>query len=479
VIINICRRPTIILITISVIIFPKIVFAIDPEHSPVLVDNEHSAPTPITTELIEQSTFPPASKNTKTLIIDDLKSGHAVKTVNEIESSPPFLLVDDEFPDQNTGSIEVIEGDESIPAILKRTNVVGTNDTDDLRENKTDFDPPFLLIDDVPGIQNTISVDLSQFPIIIKGTLNDEIISDDDFMDEDMYVATSIARPPFFSFLDNHQKTFSNYLHLTVLGVDNFFATNKAVHESTGSHLRLTLEANWPEGEGTEFKGGISLRARFPGLKEKYKLVIESDPIEQKSPLELESRQRNSAANDNGGLFTGIEKKSTFYGWKVRPSIGVKLRSPLDLYTRLRIDRNIFFDQWLLYLFEGLYWFDSSGFGFDSVMRWDRPINRTLLYRTTSLVRYTDLTDIYQLSQTAEIIHVMNSKSAITYKVGVFGDTENRLHTTTYLTSLLFRFNIHSDYLFLDLQPQILFEKENNFESRHEFFMRLEFYYRD
>jgi len=372
--------------------------------------------------------------------------------------------------------------DESTPSGLKhgpRNNSIATNNTDDVRENETNFEPPFLLTDDEAPIQNANSVKFPHFPVTITRTLNDEILYDDDFMSEDMHVTTSIAKPPFFSFLDNHQKTFSNYLHLTVLSVDNFFATNKAVHESTGSHLRISLEANWPEGEGTEFDGSISLRARFPGLRNKYKLVIESDPVEQKSPLELESRQRKSAANDSGGLFTGIEKKSTFLGWKVRPSIGVKLRSPLDLYTRLRIDRNMFFDQWLLYLFEGLYWFDSTGFGFDSVMRWDRPLNRTLLYRTTSLVRYTDLTDIYQLSQTAEIIHVMNSKSAITYKIGVFGDTENSLHTTTYLTSLLFRFNIHSDYLFLDLQPQIFFEKENDFESRHEFLMRLEFYYRD
>ena len=113
-------------------------------------------------------------------------------------------------------------------------------------------------------------------------------------------------------------------------------------------------------------------------------------------------------------------------------------------------------------------------------MRWDRPITDTFLFRTTSFVRYRDDTDLYDLSQTAELIHTISRKRAITYKIGVFGNTENNtLHATDYLASLLYRQNIHSDYLFLDLQLQTLFDKDNNFEAQYEFLMRVEIFYRD
>lgn len=350
-------------------------------------------------------------------------------------------------------------------------------------------EPPFLLIEeDTPGL-NTPPKDLSESKETPVLNSNSEILNidvtnaeePDEFMCENMVIATSTAKPPYFSFLDNHQKLISNYLHLTILSVDNFFATNQAINESTGSHLRLTLETLWPEGQGTEFNGSISLRARLPGIKKKYRLVVESDPVEQLDPLELENRQKTLDPNteQNRGVYTGVEKSSGLLGWNIKPSLGVKIRTPLDYYARLRLERSDYFQKWALYLNESLYWFDSSGSGFDSTMRWDRPLHDTLLFRTTSFLRYTKETEYFDLSQTAEIIHTINSRSAITYKVGMFGNSNNSLHAKTYLTSLLFRYNLHSDYLFMDLQPQIFFDKNNNFEPQHEFLMRIEIYYRD
>ncbi len=445
-------------ITILVITCPQIGYS--NEHSPpfLLADDEPSAQNKPPTKTANDSQPHPKAVNSKsddaaTLIENDL-NGDNLTT----EQTPPFLLIDNELSEQNK-----------------------TQDEDETQHNSEISDaeqkPPYLLIEiEEPLEQNKTSVNTGA---------NDDLASDestdDDYLSEDIHVHTSIGKPPFFSFLDDHQKLISSYLHKTVLGVDNFFATNQAFNESTGSHLRITFETIWPEGQGAEFDGSISLRARFPGIKEKYRLVIESDPEEQQDLVELESRQKDPASttNENTGLFTGVEKSVGFFGWKARPSLGVKIRSPLDVYARLRIDRSEFFKKWALYLNESLYWFDSSGFGFDSTMRWDRPLTRTFLFRTTSLLRYTDETDIYDFSQTAEIVHTLSHKRAITYKIAGFANSDGSIHATDYLTSVLYRQNIHSDYLFLDLQTQTLFNKDNNFEAQHEFLMRVEIFYRD
>ncbi len=409
------------------------------------------------------------------------------------EQTPPFLLID--APVTNEKLI-VDTSETTSPSNIKQTTPSTNIENKDTLNNNLVHDdeqsPPFLLIDDV-STEKEIEPEKNIGEIYTAPTPykperpssgNDEDLldeSEDDFLNEDIVVATEIAKPPFFSFLDDHQKLISDYLHITVLSVDNFFATNEAINESTGSHLRITVETLWPEGDGAKFDGSISLRARLPGIREKYRLVIESDPDETKELLELESRNKNlgTSENQNDGVYTGLEKNVGYFGWKVRPSLGVKFRSPLDTYARLRMDRSHFFDRWALYLHESLYWFDSSGFGFDSTMRWDRPLNYMYLFRTTSLLRYTDLTDIYDLSQTAEIIQTINHRQAITYKVGVFANSDNSLHTTDYLVNLLYRNNIHSDYLFFDIQPQILFNKDNNFEAEHELLFRIELYYRD
>ena len=395
-----------------------------------------------------------------------------------LEPAPPFLLIEKDSSRLNTSATDSTECE----AATTQANCPQT-------EHDLEPEPPFLLIEeDSFGLNTstTSSTKNEEIPILNTNPerLNNDITNDeepDEFICENMEVATTIASPAYFSFLDSHQKLISSYLHKTILSIDNFFATNQAINESTGSYMRLTLETFWPEGQGAEFNGSINIRAQLPGIKEKYRLVVESDPVEQQDSIEQESRQRSPdpATEQNRGVYTGVEKSTDKLGWNVKPSLGVKIRSPLDYYARLRLNRSDYFQKWALYLNERLYWFDSSGFGSDSTMRWDRPLHQTLLFRTTSFLRYTNETKYYDFSQTAEIIHSLNRKSAITYKVGVFGDTKNSVLAKTYLTSLLYRNNIHSDYLFLDLQPQIFFVKENNFEPRYEFLIRIEIYYRD
>ena len=285
---------------------------------------------------------------------------------------------------------------------------------------------------------------------------------------------------PFFSFLDSHQRFISNRLQQYVIGVDNFFTDNTAANKSTGSHIRLSLESTWPEGRGADFRAGISLRLRLPKTQKKLKLIISSNIDEQRNSLDRETGKTSSTdSGEKKSFYTGLEGKIKKTGnWRIRPSIGLKLHSPLDWYVRLRANRDITFEKWLMSFTETLYWFGSTGFGYDTTVRWDRLLNNALLFRSNSFLRYTDEFDYYEMSQTFSLTHELSKKRAITYKIGVFGINEPSTHATTYLVNVLYRSKIHKDYMFLDIQPQILFEQENDFKGSVELLMRLQIFYR-
>ena len=219
----------------------------------------------------------------------------------------------------------------------------------------------------------------------------------------------------------------------------------------------------------------------MPKTQKKLKLVFTSDIDEQKGALAKETGDPSSTPEgEDKSYFTGIEGAvGGSSNWKIRPSIGLRLRSPLVLYLRLRANREEKFGNWLMGFNETLYWFDNAtGFGSDTNMRWDRPLSETVLFRSNSFVRYTDEFDYYEMSQTFSLIHTLSKKRAITYKVGVFGKSEPTTHATAYLVNALYRNNIHKDYLFLDIQPQLLFERENEFKGRLDLFLRLQLFYR-
>ncbi|MGD8782835.1 MAG: hypothetical protein PVG75_00275 [Thioalkalispiraceae bacterium] len=322
----------------------------------------------------------------------------------------------------------------------------------------------YLLSDHEPEIENQVG---EEEPAAEATITVDEVSAE--FKD-------APATTPFFSFLDEHQKLISNRLQLYVQGIDNFFTDSTSIDERTGSYIRLRLGTNWPEGEGMEIDSGLSLKLRLPKTEEQLKLVVSSDVDEQTSALERETGE--TTTEESTGFFTGIESVLDKTDWKIRPSIGIKLRSPLDWYFRLKGTRVEPFDKWNLLFDQRFYWFDSSGSGSDTTMRWDRQIGKKLLFRSVSFLRYTDLNDYFEMSQTFSLIHTLSKKRAVTYKIGAFGQTEQpTVHATDYLVNLLYRSNIHKDYLFMDIQPQILFQKENEFKGQAEILVRLEIFY--
>ena len=347
-----------------------------------------------------------------------------------------------------------------------------------INKSYLDFTPPDTDNDVVvePAEESVVGVEPDLLP---ENDLESDVCPDDGI--------AALAEPPhvpvFFSFLDRHQELGSRYISLFVQSVDNFFANSDHIEESTGSFVRLQLESIWTEGRSPTTKGDIKIKARLPKTQKKVKLVFESNPEEQRSALERETRESGP------GTATGTDKDTSFYAglekdvkqtkWQIKPSIGVRIRSPLDFYVRLRFQRDIEFEKWNVHLYQGFYWFDSSGSGADTTMRWDRPLSHSMLLRFNSYIRYTDINDYFDLTQTVDLVQTFSSRRAITYKIGVLAIHDDQTsYITHYLANALYRWNVHSDYMFLELQPQVLWAKGNNFKSEFSFLFRLEFLYR-
>lgn len=289
------------------------------------------------------------------------------------------------------------------------------------------------------------------------------------------------AEESAFSFLDNQQAYISDYVRRVTTSVDQFLANTDHSQGYSGSFMRLTWDTTWREGGDISTTARIKFRLHLPQTQRKLKLIIESEPDEKRNIQDLETRgaETGPASDRNKGLYTGLESQiGKGEKWKVRPSLGLRIRSPLDPYVRLRASREKVYTDWKLYFHESLYLFDSTGFGADTTMDWDYGLTDKLIFRSSSFLRYTDERDQFDMSQSFNLIHRLSKKRAVTYKVAVFADSEPALFATSYLINARYRQNVHKDYLFIELQPQILYQKINQFDPEYSLFLRMEIYYR-
>jgi len=283
-----------------------------------------------------------------------------------------------------------------------------------------------------------------------------------------------------FDFLDPQYNYISDYLRRFTTSVDQFMANAEKSAESTGSYIRLTVDTTWTEGGNTDFSPGIQFRLRLPQTKKKLSLTIESDPEEKRTTQDIATNSTAQTKDQkDSGVYTGLEKDvSAGSNWKIRPGIGARIRSPLDFYVRARASYEKYYDLWKFSFNESIYWFDVEGYGTDSSIDWDRLLNKDLIFRSSSFLRYTEENKYIDMSHSFFLIHQITQNRTISYQVAAFANSKPALYATGYLINVRYRQNVHKDYVFVEVSPQVNYQKENNFDSEFSLFLRLELYYR-
>lgn len=296
---------------------------------------------------------------------------------------------------------------------------------------------------------------------------------EEDNIESDLLKQKAIA--PFFSFLDTPHEFVSSGVETFAKNIDEFFSDDKVFYDTSGTYLRLRADAIINERGERTYHGDLKLKLRLPHSKKKLKFFLVSEPNER--PDEITSQGENTpiAAIEEKDYSAGLERtRGKKDAWQFSPSIGIRLSSPIDPYVKFRIKRKYEFSQWSIHLHETPYWFDSTGWGSDSYLELNRKVTSDDLFRASTFARWTNESDRFELSQTFSMYHTLSKRRAVSYFVGVYGESEPTVYATHYLLGLTYRQNIHKDYLFVEILPQIKYEKINDFHADHSITFRLE-----
>jgi len=287
-----------------------------------------------------------------------------------------------------------------------------------------------------------------------------------------------IEKEPFFTFLDQPQQTISSRFKSFVKGTDEFFANEKVFYETTGSYIKLTGEFVQLERGEQGYYSDLKVKLKLPLTQKNLSLLVESNPAgenELDKALEPTPQKALEEKDYFAGLQTtiGDEKK-----WQLKPSVGVKLSDPIDYYARFRLVRDIPLDDGMFKFNETLYWFDSRGWESDTSGEFNLHLTEDVLFRSTTGVNWKEETDISQPRQLFSLTQKISDRRSIAYQTGFYGNNEPITDNTYYLVAVHYRQNIHSDYLFMDLIPQVTYHKENDYHSEFSLTIRMEMVFR-
>lgn len=317
---------------------------------------------------------------------------------------------------------------------------------------------------------------------------NQSIIADTTDVDTDMYediedklcpedssVETETDKP-FFSFFDGPQEYISSNVESMARYMDDYFADSIESYDTSGSYLSLRQNSLIREGRVIDYSNKVKYRLRLPNTEKNFKLFFESSV--EKKPYDISTEAEKTPINivsDEGDYVIGIQADSgERYGWKYKPTLGADLNSNIDPFLRFRFSREYTLDKWSINWHETPYWHNSIGWGFDSYLEFNRKITENDLFRISTFAAWKEDTDLFELNHIYSMFHAIGKNKALSYYAGVYGISEPKIHTTQFLLGITYRQSIHKDYLFIEIQPQVLYQKINNFQPEHSLLFSLE-----
>ena len=261
--------------------------------------------------------------------------------------------------------------------------------------------------------------------------------------------------------------------------IDAFFGTERAFAESSGTYVRARGSMIYRKGGELDFDGNLRAKLDLPNLKEKLSLVIESDAEDTLDPKGQITTGTPRVADtfDSRRASASLQyvlREERF--WDVRLQPGLKLHWPPETFLRLRLRRlQPISEKWLSRVTLTPGWYDARGWEMRLRHDFDRDAGSGSLFRAATEATWL-LKEAPNLAlvQSFGYAHPLGKRVQMAYETGVILETHPTFWDTAYYSSIRYRRNLHRGWVFLELKPQVLFERDNDFKPDPSFAFTIE-----
>ncbi|MEF8794056.1 hypothetical protein [Thiohalorhabdus sp.] len=293
-----------------------------------------------------------------------------------------------------------------------------------------------------------------------------------------------VPRPWYKRTLDVTHGGVSRGIEGTAKRLDSFFATPEALEEATGSHIKLTYDGSWIEGQGDGHELDLDARLDLPGTEERFQLLVESSPEQAIQGTEAtdtsdaaQETPGEEAEKDDDGLAVAIEgwlEAGRDVRWKIRPALGIRGGLPLNPFTRLRVIRREQYAKWDSRFATNLAYFYQQGLRFRADLNFDRRLTGNLLFRIRSGYGWDRQPDVETFQHSLTLFQTLSPRRRLAYQLGVSASDQPAWGVRQYYARIRYRQRIYQHWLFAEVRPRLRWPEADRYGPEYGVLFRLE-----
>ena len=252
--------------------------------------------------------------------------------------------------------------------------------------------------------------------------------------------------------------------------IDTFFGDDILEDDVSGSRAKFSFFTRRVAGEPVDYRYGVSVKLVLPHTNKRLNLLLESS--------ENEDGERESDALstvDNVEYSTALRYIITESNrWKVNFDTGVRWGIPPDLFTRLKLRRNVYFDHFKMRATQTIFWTAQEGVGEKTDLEFNKPLDFNSIIRLGMDAEYMLNNDYFDLSYGLGLYHELNKKAVLAYYLRASGDTIEAATFNNYGVGIRYRRKIYKDWMFAEINPELETASDNEYKTTPILMLRFE-----
>jgi len=280
-----------------------------------------------------------------------------------------------------------------------------------------------------------------------------------------------------WSWLESRRDSVSRNVSGVGRSLDDWLAGDGVGEHSNESYLRLRLNQQISDTGAYYSNVRISGRVDLPRATERWKLIFESEQSEQNS-LQNQRLSNIRPQEFSGGFSYQLPERDD--GFRFTHDIGVKGRIPLDPFYRFktRFGRDLT-EQWGVGVDHKFWFYHTEGWGQDARLFFTRSIREDMFLRIDTEANFKDKDNQFEYAQTVALHRTLGERETLTYEAGVIGISQPTPRVESYYAQTVYRKAIHEEWLVLELVPQLVMDRRNDWNPDPRIQFNLEVYFFD
>jgi hypothetical protein len=281
--------------------------------------------------------------------------------------------------------------------------------------------------------------------------------------------------------LERSRESVSSLVEMVLRRADALFSGSRSYDAPTGSYVMLGGKSKFQREEygGTELTPITRAKIHLPKTEERLQLLIERDiegttTSDSQRDAEIESGQATADNNPYLAL-----RALTAHRLKVQLSAdaGVRMRSPVDPFARLRGMRTFTAGAWQIPVAETLLARASEPFSATTEIGLLRDLTADSALGFTTNATWRENLRGFDLSQTANLAWLISNRSLAALELAAYGTTQPSLQDTAYSVALRYRRKVLTDWLLLEVRPEMVYARNQDFRPQPSVVLALEVYF--